>query len=67
MQQLKQKYSSYDSYVYLRVTFWESTGRAEMGERKAVLLCNTKGFLSPIKLSHTSLFLYYNILKNVEP
>ena len=38
MQQLKQKYSSYDSYVYLRVTFWESTGRAEMGERKAVVL-----------------------------
>ena len=29
MQQLKQTYSSYDSYVYLRVTFWESTGRAE--------------------------------------
>ena len=38
MQQLKQKYSSYDSYVYLRVQIWESTGRAEMGERKAVLL-----------------------------
>ena len=41
MQQLKQKYSSYDSYVYLRVQFWESTGKAELGERKPAFLDNS--------------------------
>ena len=52
MQQLKQKYSSYDSYVYLRVTFWESTGRAEMRERKAALLYRHDFFEKPSTCVH---------------